>query len=134
MVKVEHYFDKRRDEQRLKYIRHHAFRPGFVLVDGRWHLEIEPAYLFTHDGEHEHFRADEFLAGIKRLDRNLAVVGQLRMWEYLLTRPPSLLDREPGPLTFGTLQTVQVQVGIDDALWRGVGSDDTLPRQEELAA
>jgi hypothetical protein len=136
VVKVEHYFDKRRDEQRLKYVRHQAFRPGFQQVDGRWHLEIEPDYLFTYDGERESYRADEYMAGIKRLDKNLAVVGHLRMWEYLLTRPPSLLHPEPGLLTFGDLRTVDVPVGIDDALWRGKdpGNDDGTPGQEELAA
>lgn len=135
VIKVAYYFDKRRDEQRLKYVRHHAFRPGFQLVDGRWHLEVEPAYLFTYDGERENFRADEYMTGIKRLDKNLAVVGQLRMWEYLLTRPPSLLAPEPGLLTFGQLRTVEVPVGIDDALWRGKDArDDGPPGQEELAA
>lgn len=136
VVKVEYYFDKRREEQRLKYVRHHAFRPGFQRVDGRWHLEIEPDYLFTYDGERENYRADEYMAGIKRLDKNLAVVGHLRMWEYLLTRPPSLLHPEPGLLTFGDLQAVDVPVGIDDALWRGKdpSNNDGTPGQEELAA
>jgi hypothetical protein len=99
-------------------------------------LEIEPDYLFTYDGERESYRAEEYMAGIKRLDKNLAVVGHLRMWEYLLTRPPSLLHPEPGLLTFGDLRTVDVPVGIDDALWRGKdpGNDDGTPGQEELAA
>lgn len=136
VVKVEHYLDKRRGERRLKYVRHHAFRPGFVRVDGHWRLEVEPEYLFTYDGERENFRADEYLAGIKRLDRNLAVVGQLRMWEYFLTRPPSLLMPEPPLLTFGPLETVEAPVGIDDDLWRGkdAGGREVAGGQDELAA
>lgn len=135
VVKVEYYFDKRRNESRLKYVRHHAFRPGFVLVDGRWHLEVEPDYLFTWDGERDNYRADEYMAGIKRLDRNSAVVGQLRMWEYLLTQPPSLLRDEPPLLTFGPLQLVEAPVGIDDDAWRGKASGPTgIDGQEELAA
>ena len=133
---MEHYFDKRRDEQRLKYVRHLAFRPGFQRVDDRWHLEIEPDYVFTYDGERTNYRADEYMAGIKRLDRNLAVLGHLRLWEFLLTRPPSLLHTEPGLLTFGDLRTVDVPVGIDDELWRGKASasDDGNRGQEALAA
>lgn len=135
VVKVEYFSDKRRDERRLKYVRHHAFGPCFQSVDGLWHLEVEPDYLFTYDGERENYRGDEYMAGIKRLDKNLAVIGQLRMWEHLLTRPPSLLNPEPGLLTFGPLRTVPVPVGIDDALWRGKDTDDVrIPGQDELAA
>ncbi len=134
VVKVEHYFDKRRGEQRLKYVRHHGFRPGFQRIDGRWHLEVEPDYVFTYDGERPNFRGDEYMAGIKRLDKNLAVVGQLRMWEHLLTRPPSLLHPEPGLLTFGELRTVEVPVGIDDAAWRAKDAVHNDDRQDELAA
>jgi hypothetical protein len=136
VVKVEYYLDKRNNEQRVKYVRHHAFRPNFLRVDGVWHLEIEPDYLFTWDGERDNHRADEYLAGIKKLDKNLAVIGHLRMWEHLLTRPPSLLHPEPGLLTFGELRTVRVPVGIDDALWRGkdAGSDNGPRGQDELAA
>jgi Domain of unknown function (DUF4365) len=47
VVKVKRYYSKRLAEERLEYIRHHAFRPGFRRIDGFWHLEIEPDYLFT---------------------------------------------------------------------------------------
>lgn len=133
-VKVEHYIDKRDGERRVAYVRHQAFRPGFEYVDGRWHLEIVPDYLFTFDGERETRFADEKLAGIKKREKNLAVLGHLRMWEHILTRPPSLLSDEPPLLLFGPLLTVEVPVGLDDALWRGKGGDRTLPGQEELAA
>jgi Domain of unknown function (DUF4365) len=133
-VKVEHYIDKRDGERRVAYVRHQAFRPGFVVVDGRWHLEIVPDYLFTFDGEHVSRRADEKLAGIKMREKNLAVLGHMRMWEHLLTRPPSLLSDEPPLLLFGPLLTIDVPVGIDDALWRGKVSDDGVTGQEELAA
>jgi hypothetical protein len=135
VIKVAYYFDKRRGEDRLKYVRHHAFRPAFELIDGTWHLAIEPEYLFTYDGERANFRGDEYLAGIKRLDRNPAVLGQLRMWEHLLTRPPGLLHQEPPLLVFGNLKEVSVPVGIDDALWRSRNrSGDGVAGQQELAA
>lgn len=133
-VKVEHYIDKRDGERRVAYVRHQAFRPGFEYVDGRWHLEIVPDYLFTFDGERETRFADEKLAGIKKRERNLAVLGHVRMWEFILTRPPSLLSDEPPLLLFGPLLTVEVPIGLDDALWRGKGGDRALPGQEELAA
>ena len=133
-VKVEYYIDKRDGEQRVAYVRHQAFRPGFEYIDGRWHLEIVPDYLFTFDGEHESRRADEKLAGIKKREKNLAVLGHMRMWEHILMRPPSLLTDEPPLLLFGPLLTIEVPVGLDDALWRGKVADDGGTGQEELAA
>lgn len=133
-MKVEYYINKRDGGQRVAYVRHQAFRPGFEYVDGRWHLEVVPDYLFTFDGERESRRADEMLAGIKKREKNLAVLGHIRMWEHILTRPPSLLTDEPPLLLFGPLLTVEVPVGLDDALWRGKVSDDALVGQEELAA
>lgn len=134
-VKVKHYLSKRDGEQRIAYVRHHAFRPGFVRVDGRWHLEIVPDYLFTYDGERESRRAAEYLAGIKQREKNLAVLGHMRMWEHLLTRPPSLMTDEPPLLLFGPLVRVEVPVGLDDAAWRGKDSGPAaMPGQEELAA
>ena len=135
VVKVARYFDKRRKEERLKYVRHHAFRPTFQRIDDAWHLAVEPEYLFTYDGQRPNFRGDEYLAGIKRLDKNLAVVGQLRLWEYLLTRPPSLLNQESPLIVFDGLRNVSVPVGIDDAAWRGRNRpSDEVPGQQELAA
>lgn len=136
VVKVKHFFDKKLEEERLSYIRHHAFRPGFRRIDGRWHLEIEPDYLFTRDGRRESRRAHEYLSGIKRLDRNLAVIGHLKMWAHLLTRPPSLLMVEPPLLTFDELVAVEVSPGIDDALWLGKATPhpEEIDGQQELAA
>jgi hypothetical protein len=135
VVKVERYFDKRHNEERLKFVRHHAFRPTFQEVDGAWCLAVEPEYLFTYDGDRRNYRADEYLAGIKRLDRNLAVLGHLRLWEHLLTRPPSLLRQEAPLLTFGQLVSLAVPVGIDDRAWRGADADDSeIPGQQEIAA
>lgn len=128
VVKVKHFYDKKLQEERLAYIRHHAFRPGFRRIDRRWYLEIEPDYLFTSDGRRESRRAPEYLSGIKRLDRNLAVIGQLKMWAHLLTRPPSLLAVESPLLTFGELVAVDISPGIDDELWQG----KTTPRSEEI--
>lgn len=134
VVKVERFFDKRRNQERLKYVRHHAFRPGFERVDDSWHLEIEPNYFFTGEDDRESYRAPEYLAGIKRLDRNLAVLGHLRMWEHFLIQPPSLLSPEPPLLTFGRLAQVRVERGIDDALWLGKRDRAEVSDQEQLAA
>ncbi|OJU80808.1 MAG: hypothetical protein BGO11_19605 [Solirubrobacterales bacterium 70-9] len=137
VVKVKYFHDKRLQEERLAYIRHHAFRPGFRRIDGRWYLEVEPDYLFTSDGWRESRRAAEYLSGIKRLDRNLAVIGHLKMWAHLLTRPPSLLSAESPLLGFGELVTVEVSPGIDDELWQGKRTTqdlDQISGQQELAA
>jgi hypothetical protein len=133
VVKVSRYIKD--GDERISYVRHQAFKPSFVRADRQWYLEVEPTYLFTYDGEHETRKTDLLLAGIKRLEKNLAVLGHLRMWEYVLTRPASLLDGEPRLLTLGKLASVQVQFGIDDDTWRGEASDDDrIPGQGELAA
>jgi Domain of unknown function (DUF4365) len=136
VVKVKYFYDKRLKEERLAYIRHHAFRPGFRRIDGRWYLEIEPDYLFTSDGWRESRRAAEHLSGIKRLDRNLAVIGHLKMWAHLLTRPPSLLAADSPPISLGELVMVEVSPGIDDELWQGKRTQDLgqISGQQELAA
>ena len=136
VIRVERFFDKRRSEERLKFVRHHAFRPTFQEVDGNWCLAVEPDYLFTYDGERPNFRGDQYLAGIKKLDRNLAVLGHLRLWEHLLTRPPSLLRQELPLLIFGPLLPLSVDVGIDDAAWLSAEThgDSDAPGQQELAA
>src|ERR1051326_5063612 len=107
-----------------KYYRHSAFASKFQICDGNWFLEITPTYYFTWDGYKPDRFYEERLKGIKRLESNAAVFGQLIMWaEYLsrknfITSPYSLLE-------FDSLETFKIDSGIEDKAW--------LPNEEANA-
>lgn len=112
------WFTGRDGKRRVSYIRHQAFRPRFVRLDGRWYLEVEPEWYFSWDGQREDSRAEQRLRWLKGKERNNAVVGHLRFWEQILTRPLSLLADDEPLLRFGPLRTERAPVGIDDKTWR----------------
>jgi hypothetical protein len=81
-----------------------------------WYLQITPTYHFTRDGERLSRYAPDLLSGIKRLENNQAVHGQVVMWAHLLTGR-SLFDSGPQFLDFAALQQFELGVGLDDDAW-----------------
>lgn len=71
---VVHRYERK--DGSTKYVRHNAFRGYFERYDGRWYLEITPTYYFTADGRKPYRFAESYIKGMKRLERNHAVVGQ----------------------------------------------------------
>jgi hypothetical protein len=123
--------------ERISYIRHHAFTPRFLRLAETWYLSIQPTYYYSFDGERESARADVLAAGLKKRERNGAVLGSLRMWERWFTRPPSLLGGEPPLLVFGPAETVDVDRLLDEKRWEGAAESaggGALPGQEQMAA
>lgn len=117
------YFGKK-DVSRKTYCRHAAFKGHFLRSDNQWFLEITPTYHFTKNGVDDYSYRDETLKGIKRLERNPAVVGQLLMWADLLRRPiKNLFENEYPFLSFGELETVDVNAGIPDNIWYAAEED-----------
>lgn len=111
-------YRSRKDPTRKTYCRHAAFKGYFLRLENRWFLEITPTYHFTTNGFDDYPYRDELLKGIKRLERNPAVVGQLLMWADLLKHPMKTLFAEEYPfLSFGDLEKVDVQAGIPDNVW-----------------
>ena len=106
---------------RISYYRHSAFEGKFLRFDDSWFLQITPTYRFTWDGEHISGSSGERLKGIKRLERNGAVLGQLVMWAAILNTPPDLFGDYPF-LHFGVLQPYRFDYGIEDSQW--------LPKEE----
>lgn len=102
---------------RLTYYRHSAFRPFFKRIDGAWYLEITPTYYFSWDGRRLSRYHEDAIKGIKRLERNPAVLGQLLMWAEYLSAPADMFTTPYPFLTFGNLFTLDFNVGIDDKLW-----------------
>jgi hypothetical protein len=122
----------KKDPTRVAYYRHSAFIGHFVRDDdGAWFLEIEPTYHFTFDGK----RGDSFgasrLTGIKRLERNPSVLGQLHMWRAVLSPPPTLFRKAYPHLAFGDLEKFQLSAGIDDPAWLK-REDEPLPAADEV--
>jgi len=119
-VVFNRYGTKHGDATREWY-RHSAFTGRFMRYDGTWYLEIVPNYHFTGDGSRAlRFQASK-RAGIKALERNGTVLGQVVMWADLLT--PSVGDLFAPPeyphLRFGELATFTLEAGINEHDWIG---------------
>lgn len=106
----------------IAYYRHAACRPQFRRYDGEWVLEILPTYHVTSDGYRPHPLADRYVSGMKRKEKQGAVMYQLVMWASIL-RGSEEVDAEVFStnkysfLRFAALQTLTLDVGIDDKAW-----------------
>jgi hypothetical protein len=107
------------------YFRHMAFSAKFLRADSEWGLEITPTYHYTRDGVILLRRYEDLLKGIKRLERNAAVLGQVFFIADYLSRPPELF-KKASELTFGQLLTFNAEVSINDSDW--------LKREEDEGA
>lgn len=111
-------YTKKKDPTQNAYCRHAAFFGNFLCLSDEWYLEITPTYHFTSDGINDAFYREEHLKGIKRLERNPAVLGQLLMWADFLKQPVRSLFAEEYPfLSFSDLATVSVESTIPDDEW-----------------
>lgn len=98
------------------YYHHAAIRMRMRRLGRSWFAELTPDYCFTSDGSEPHRYEDKLLAGIKRLDRHAAVAGWVRTWATFLRGSDDLFTT-PKTIQFGELETVTVDVGIDDHYW-----------------
>lgn len=99
------------------YLRHAAFFPRFIELDGEWFLAVEPTYHFTWNGFDESAFASDYLKKIKEIERNSNVRGHLRMWRALLTERGDMLRSEYPFLSFEGLEPLTHQYGVPDELW-----------------
>jgi hypothetical protein len=116
-------YPKAKDPKEIAYYRHSAFEGQFHRIEGKWYLEITPTYYFTSDGKQLHPFYEGYLTGIKRLEHNSAVLGQLLLFADHLTTPGDMYNPEYPLLRFGALATFDIGVSINDELW--------LPSEEE---
>ena len=127
------YFKK--DSKEVAYYRHSAFDGQFLRIESNWFLEITPTYFFTRDGYTRDKYEQEKLSGIKRLEKNSAVFGQLIMWaEYLITPVQGNLFLCPYSfLQFDQLEEFEIDVGIDDYIWlKNEDSEDAALLEDSL--
>jgi len=110
---VSHYEQEAKNGRKFKVLRHLAFGGRFRRIDGEFHLEVTPTYRFTNDGREKDRFHDDKLSGIKRLERNRAVLSQVRLWNDLLSAP---LAEVPQQLTFGNALSFTVAQRSEDEL------------------
>ena len=105
----------------ISYCRHHAMRCSFDHIDGQWYLVVTPHYLYTTDGKQPYLYAEELLSGMKKQERQNAVLNQTLMWQRKLTEKNTGLfsqgqDWEP-LIQFGDLLDVKCERGLPDSAW-----------------
>ena len=110
-------YRNKKDASRITYCRHMAFRHYFQRLDDQWYLEINPTYHYTRDGRNLSLFYEEKLQGIKRLERNNAVFGQVHFWSQYLRPADNLFKMKYPFLTLGPLQHFELPVGINDKAW-----------------
>lgn len=130
-------YPSKADANVTAYYRHHAFGGRFRQYDGEWYLQIDPTYRYTRDG----YRLDLFgpkrLSGMRKLEKNPAVLGQVVMWATLLSDPPEhdLFASPPYPyLGFDGLMTFDSPFGINDAAWLETDENPESKQAAEQAA
>ncbi len=106
----------KKDPTRILCYRHHGIIPQFERLGGKYYLVFEPSYHFTTNGSREYPLREEYLAGIKRLERHLAVRNNVRFWADFLTRR-DLFDERKDLLTFGRPLEFSSDFGIPDGDW-----------------
>ncbi len=111
-------YGRKSDPTQKAYCRHLAFKGYFLRLMDSWYLEITPTYHFTSNGKDPDKFEAERIQGIKRLERNPAVFGQVLMWsDYLRRQTRGLFSTEYPFLSFGSLATVSIEAGIPDETW-----------------
>lgn len=113
-------FEAYRDKEtgKVRFCRHLAFEGYFRRIGDDWYLELTPTYKFTRDGRRPDRFGEDRLKGIKRLERNRAVFGQLLTWIDILTRSDDGLFSTSYPyLSFSRPSSLPIHVGIDDDCW-----------------
>jgi hypothetical protein len=116
-------YTNKKDASRVAYYRHAAFEGHFFRFDDEWFLEVTPTYFYTYDGKNMSQFDGDLLKGVKRLEKNLAVLGQVVMWAELLTKPADLYMNDYPHLRFDPQLTFDFPYGVDDSDWRNRESE-----------
>jgi hypothetical protein len=124
-------YQSKLDPNKTSYYRHSAFIGHFLQLDGNWFLQITPTYRFTRDGQNDSRFSSEALSGIKRLENNQAVHGQVVMWGALL-KTENLFNQH-NMLKFLPLLQFAVDSGFNDSDWLKREDAEKQANQEEDA-
>jgi nucleoside phosphorylase len=127
---VAHYQRKSKSGKPTKYLRHNAFQGRFRFLGGQWYLEITPTYRFTYNGKDLDRYHETLLSGIKRLERNRAVLSQLLIWQAVLRAPWPRADRSR-LLEFAPLTSFQFTSGVDESSLTALDAPTIRPPGDE---
>lgn len=112
-----------REGRKFRYLRHDAFRGRFRRFGGEWFLEVTPTYRFTSDGKKKYRFHEDQLRGIKRLERNRAVLSQVIVWTDILCPEPSLFAEPRRLLRFEPGVRLRTTKSVPDELWSAPGDE-----------
>ncbi len=111
-----------------RYYHHLGFSGRFRRLNGKWYLAITPRHRFTTDGRMIDLRSETLLKGLRMLEKNQSVMGQVVFFaEYLRGKPA--VDGQPtlyAHLRFGQLVQPQLPVGVDDRQWLPQPAEDDV--------
>jgi hypothetical protein len=119
------------DGRQFEWFRHLAFRGQFRRLEGQWYLEITPTYRFTSDGQTLDRFHEGRLKGIKRVEKNRAVLSAVLFWADYLRPKGALFPSQDAVLTFGQLATFSCDVGINDQAWLAADPDAVAEAEQE---
>lgn len=108
----------KKDPKHILCYKHLAFFAKFVYFDNNWYLQITPTYHFTKDGTRFSPLNESMLKGLKRIQKNPSVRGEVICIGSILSHgsPIQPID-EKEYVIFGELVTDEITGGIDDAVW-----------------
>lgn len=116
------------DSDEKYFYRHMALYASFERINGEWHLEIDPTYLFTTDGHNHHPGGGKLLSNVRKDEGHTDVSSQVQFWAYQLLRTD--FESTYPYLSFQPLRTFMIDKGIDDERWRSPGSIEEIESQE----
>jgi hypothetical protein len=116
-----------KDPERVVCYRHQALQPRFDRFANQWYLVLEPTYHFTRDGEIPSGYREEYLSGLKRIEKNQAVSNNVRFWEAFLTRK-DLFTKPSESLAFGQVLRFETQFGIPEEAWYAKADTEEIAR------
>src|SRR5439155_21266452 len=84
---------------------------------------IEPTYHFTTNGRDSYPLREDYIAGLKRLEKHQAVHNNVRFWAYWLTTQ-DLIDPRKENLIFAPPESFVGDYGIIDSDWLSKADDE----------
>lgn len=107
----------KKDPSKIAYYRHFAFISRFVQIANKWYLEISPTYHMTRDGKIPDRFGSGRVSGMKKLQKNGNVLGEVIFVSRHLNQPLNLFDVTDNFVKFDELLTFEITGGIDETQW-----------------
>ncbi len=120
------------DSSKPQYFRHFAFEANFTSYDNKLYLEISPTYHMTKDGNAPDRLKGKRISGMKKLQRNSNVLGEIIFIARFLNSGSQQNAEKESLVKFGDLLKLELTAGIDDKQWRGTEEEEIFVEKEYL--